>query len=309
MTVVVINTKKLSLLALWSQTSDVSSDVAPECAGAFCFLCYSFGVIIDGRQIAEDIVLSLLGERSTLPPIIKLGVLMGAGDKATESFVRIKEKIADRLGVVIVREVLSQGATTLDALLALKRLSGAVDGIVIQLPLPATVDTEDILATVAPEQDVDAIGPGPRAVRAPVAEAVLEILLRAQVEIKDKKAVVVGAGKLVGEPAAKLFNELGARLQVVTLEQGSLDQLKGADIIVSGAGKPGLLKPEMLKPGVVLIDAGTSESGGKLAGDADPACAEVASVFTPVPGGVGPIAVAMLFKNLFALLRGTPLPK
>ncbi len=74
-------------------------------------------------------------------------------------------------------------------------------------------------------------------------------------------------------------------------------------MVVLGAGEPGLIKPEMLKPGVVLIDAGTSESAGKLAGDADPACAEVASVFTPVPGGVGPIAVAMIFKNLFALAK------
>ena len=78
-------------------------------------------------------------------------------------------------------------------------------------------------------------------------------------------------------------------------------ELKDADIVVSGAGSPHLIKPEMLKEGVVLIDAGTSESAGKVVGDCDPACAELASVFTPVPGGVGPIAVAMLFKNFFAL--------
>lgn len=79
--------------------------------------------------------------------------------------------------------------------------------------------------------------------------------------------------------------------------------LKEADIVVSGAGSPHFIKPHMLKSGVVLIDAGTSEQAGKLAGDCDPACAEVVSVFTPVPGGVGPVAVAMLFKNLATLTK------
>lgn len=122
------------------------------------------------------------------------------------------------------------------------------------------------------------------------------------VPTRGKKATVVGSGRLVGAPAARLLRELGAEVQV--LEKGdSLDVLKDADIIVLGAGEPGLVKPEHLKEGVVLIDAGTSESNGKVAGDADPACAEKAALFTPVPGGVGPIAVAMIFKNLFALAK------
>ena len=87
-----------------------------------------------------------------------------------------------------------------------------------------------------------------------------------------------------------------------TLEEGSIEDLKNADIVVSGAGNPGFIKPEHLKQGVALIDAGTSELNKKLAGDADPSCANVASVFTPVPGGVGPVAVAMIFKNLIDLL-------
>jgi methylenetetrahydrofolate dehydrogenase (NADP+)/methenyltetrahydrofolate cyclohydrolase len=137
----------------------------------------------------------------------------------------------------------------------------------------------------------------------PVAGAIVEIFVRNGVSASGKKAVVVGAGKLVGTPAAQLLRDLGAHVTVVTHTRGSLEELKDADIVVLGAGEPGLVKPEMLKQGVVLIDAGTSESSGKLAGDADPACAHVASVFTPVPGGVGPIAVAMIFKNLLTLAR------
>ena len=107
----------------------------------------------------------------------------------------------------------------------------------------------------------------------------------------------------MGAPAAELLRELGADVAVITASRGSLAALKDADIVVSGAGSPGLLQPEMFKEGVVLIDAGTSEASGRLTGDADPRCAEVASVFTPVPGGAGPIAVAMLFKNLFTLAQ------
>ncbi|HEV8666956.1 MAG TPA: bifunctional methylenetetrahydrofolate dehydrogenase/methenyltetrahydrofolate cyclohydrolase, partial [Candidatus Paceibacterota bacterium] len=149
--------------------------------------------------------------------------------------------------------------------------------------------------------DVDGITDTQKLVRSPVAEAVSEVLVRSNVSVQNKTAVVVGAGKLVGAPVAELLRELGANVSVITQNEGSLLDLKTADIVVLGAGEPGLVSPEMLKEGVVLIDAGTSEASGRLAGDASPACAEVASVFTPVPGGIGPISVAMIFKNLFTL--------
>ena len=129
------------------------------------------------------------------------------------------------------------------------------------------------------------------------------------------KVELVASEPDVMDPVAMAFDEelagqlaLDERAQsgadVTVLEKGdSFDTLKDADIIVLGAGEPGLVKPEHIKDGVVLIDAGTSEVSGKVAGDADPACAEKASVFTPVPGGVGPIAVAMIFKNLSALAQ------
>ena len=129
------------------------------------------------------------------------------------------------------------------------------------------------------------------------------MLKRTAGEIAGKGAVVVGAGRLVGAPSAWLLKSLGANVSMFTLERGSIEDLKTADIVVSGAGNPGFIKPEHLKEGVALIDAGTSELNKKIQGDADPACAEKASVFTPVPGGVGPVAVAMIFKNLFDLVQ------
>jgi methylenetetrahydrofolate dehydrogenase (NADP+)/methenyltetrahydrofolate cyclohydrolase len=90
---------------------------------------------------------------------------------------------------------------------------------------------------------------------------------------------------------------------MVTLEEGKMEDLVGADIVVLGTGQPGFIKPEHIKEGVVLIDAGASEMAGVITGDADPACAQKASLFTPVPGGVGPIAVAMIFKNILDLVE------
>ncbi|MEK7612538.1 MAG: bifunctional 5,10-methylenetetrahydrofolate dehydrogenase/5,10-methenyltetrahydrofolate cyclohydrolase [Patescibacteria group bacterium] len=268
---------------------------------------------VDGKQIANDILETFLAERKNLPPVLRLGVLMGAQDAASASFVKIKERVADKLRVVVVREELPNDATTPHALRVLERLAKNCAGVIVQLPLPQSVDTEVLLGALPAEKDVDGVSPKPL-VRAPVAEAISEILARNGVAAANKTAAVVGAGRLVGIPAAALLKELGAEVTVITRNEGNLMSLKHADIVILGAGEPGLVKPEMLKEGVVLIDAGTSAPGKlvtassgipprAVTGDADPRCAEVASVFTPVPGGVGPIAVAMIFKNLFALSK------
>lgn len=253
-------------------------------------------MIIDGKAIAEDIYGGL-----KLPRSLTLGILVGAENPVTDSFVRIKEKVAERLGVTLVRHELPRDATTDTGVAGVVALVGTADGIIVQLPLPQRINVETVLAAIPPKKDVDGISPHPN-VRPPVAEAVGEILTRAGIDPRGKRAVVIGSGRLVGAPAAALLAKLGAEVHVVTLGD-SLGSLSEADIVVSGAGQPGLIKPEHIKNGVVLIDAGTSESEGKVAGDADPACADKASVFTPVPGGVGPIAVAMIFKNLVELAK------
>jgi len=200
----------------------------------------------------------------------------------------------------------SAKAGTAEVIEAIRFLATQSDGMIVQLPLPDSVDLNAGRSEVPAEQDVDSISPRHSRVHrvdAPVARAVGEILDRSNVNAAGKSAVVIGAGRLVGAPVAGLLKHRGASVTVVTEGGGSMDDLKNADIVVSGAGEPGLVKPEMLKKDVVLIDAGTSESSGRVVGDAEPECADVASVFTPVPGGVGPIAVAMIFKNLFDLVE------
>lgn len=262
-------------------------------------------MIVDGKKIAEEIIVGLLEKRAALPRDLRLGVVLGEDDPVTSSFVRIKERVAARLDVELVRRELSRTATTADTVRTIESLAKETNGIIVQLPLPATVDMDTVLESIPHSHDVDGIHPEVfgRIVRPPVAGAVAEVFNRCGTVARGTKAVVVGAGKLVGAPVAELLRDLGARVEVVTHTRGSLGTLHDADIVVLGAGDPGMVKPAMLMPHVVLIDAGTSEAGGKIAGDADPACAEVASVFTPVPGGIGPIAVAMIFKNLFDLVK------
>jgi methylenetetrahydrofolate dehydrogenase (NADP+)/methenyltetrahydrofolate cyclohydrolase len=245
-------------------------------------------VIIDGKKIAHEVIETLLLERSLLGELT-LGVVMNEGDAASQSYVEIKERTAEKLQVKLRRFSVEEFDEALKC-----------TGVIVQLPLEGS---EKLIAKLPPDKDVDALNPATKFVRPPVAEAVSEIFMRHDIAAQGKKAVVVGAGQLVGVPAADLLKELGAQVEVITKNDGSLLSLKDADIVILGAGDPHFVKPDMLKEGAVLIDAGTSESGGRVVGDADPACAEACSVFTPVPGGVGPIAVAMLFRNLFVLAK------
>ncbi len=261
-------------------------------------------MIVDGRSIAADIY-SELADFFTAHRA-RLGIVVIGENPVIEQFVRIKMRAAERLGVEMVRVDLPGTATTGQAIEAVEHLAARTDAIIVQLPLPKTADANAVLSSIPARKDVDAINPRhsiERPVEAPVALAVIEILQRGGVDIAGKRAVVVGAGMLVGAPSAQLLKACGAQVGMLTLEEGSIEDLKAADIIVSGAGSPGLIKPDHIKNGVALIDAGTSEQGKKVVGDADPACAKIASVFTPVPGGVGPVAVAMIFRNLKTLIE------
>lgn len=262
--------------------------------------------VVDGKAIAEDIYRDLAPKFATLGRTVKLGILVVGANPVIESFVRIKTRAAERLSVEMVRLNVSERSNAGKIEQAVQRLVATTDAVIVQLPLPQGIDTNQILSNVPREKDVDALNPSvreeERPVHAPVALAVVEILQRSGVEIAGKRTVVVGAGRLVGAPSAWLLRKLGAVVSIFSLEEGAIEDIKNADIVVLGAGNPGFIKPEHLKPRVALIDAGTSEQGGKVVGDADPGCAEIASVFTPVPGGVGPVAVAMIFKNLFDLV-------
>ena len=263
--------------------------------------------IVDGKQIAAEIYTELAPKFASLSRRARLGIVVVGHNPVIESFVRIKTTAAERLGIEMVRVNISDKSDAGKIQQAVDRLIVNTDAVIVQLPLPPGVDVNEVLATVPKEKDVDALNPKiteeERPVHAPVALAVVEILQRSKVQIAGARTVVVGLGRLVGAPSRWLLEQMGANVTVFTLDEGSIEDLKIADIVVLGAGNPGFVKPEHLKKGVALIDAGTSELNKKITGDADPGCAEVASITTPVPGGVGPVAVAMIFRNLFDLLQ------
>ena len=269
----------------------------------------SNAMIIDGKKIAEDIREVLKEEIAVLGHAPTLSLVVVGEDPVIESFIRIKKRFAEEIGVHIEEHRFSDTIDTDTLLGKIEELSldPSVHGIVVQLPLPQSIDSEAILGALPSEKDVDVIShegmmlfeSGDSHILPPVVGAVKEILDRGGVSLENKKVVVVGQGRLVGRPVEIWFKNLG--LETTVLTRTNMDMfldIKEADILVLGAGSPSLIKPDMIKQGVAILDAGTSEEKGKLAGDADPACAEKSSVFTPVPGGIGPITVAILFSNL-----------
>jgi methylenetetrahydrofolate dehydrogenase (NADP+)/methenyltetrahydrofolate cyclohydrolase len=210
---------------------------------------------------------------------------------------------------------MSENTNTTELVAAVR--STDADAIIVQLPLPADVDMKEVCDAIPVEKDADVLSCTARenfekgevgALLPPVIGAVREIFEKNSLEIRDKRTVVVGEGFLVGAPVAVWLTQQGARVNIIDTPAsfaGARVTLAQADIIIAGAGSPHLIKPEMVKEGVVLIDAGTSESGGIIVGDADLACALRCSLFTPVPGGIGPLAVAFLFENAVTLAEKT----
>ncbi len=265
-------------------------------------------MIIDGRQLAQERKEEIRKERQGLGAL-SLGVVMATESAVTKSYVGIKKRAAADLDID-VKEYLLPDTATLDDIIAATMEANQHDGVILQLPLPPGIDVEAAKNAIEMTKDVDVLSDAAFEAFSkntfpaipPVPAAMHYILKRHRVSIYGYTVVVVGKGRLVGRPAIVLFERLGAK--VTAIDKGdSYEPLKTADIIISGAGVAGLIKPDMVKDGVAIIDGGTSESSGKVVGDADPMCAEKASLFTPVPGGVGPIAVVEIFANLVALKK------
>ena len=256
-------------------------------------------MIVDGKKIAEEIEKELT-ERVQREGSRTLAIVQVGDNPVSSRYTKRKQAIGERIGVSVVLKKFPEDVPQFELMSAIEEIANDVDGIIVQLPLPDHLDEDLVLNTAPDKKDVDALSVAPYFI-APVAGVVREILERHNISIKDKCVTIIGYGKLVGKPVAKWCTEHGAKVSVADIDTKDLTSLtKGADIIVTGAGSPHLLKSDMITDGVVLIDAGTSESSGKLVGDIDPACAEKAALFTPVPGGVGPITVVMLFKNLLS---------
>ncbi len=266
-------------------------------------------MLVDGKKIAKQLEEKLVTEL-LFSAHKKVCFVVFGGNAASAQFVKMKSRVAERVGIVVEIEEYSEIKTTSDAVATMRSLAKRdYDGIVVQLPLAKGIDTRKVLDEIPPLKDIDVLGTIAKDSFAigkidripPVAKAVLEIFESYRVTVKEKKIVVMGRGLLVGEPVHLMLKRMKVVHDIVdidTKEKEKLELLAKADIVITGMGVPHSVHPDMIKKGVVLIDAGTSEQGGKLVGDIDPACESKASLMTPVPGGVGPITIVSLLRNL-----------
>lgn len=270
--------------------------------------CYTELMIVDGKAIARDILLKLTEEIKALPYVPRLAIFTCVPNFETKKYLALKQKRAAEVGIALQLIEFDSEVTAPEIIMSIQQAHKAADGIIVQLPFPARINMDAILPVIRPTHDVDMLtydgvltGPLP-----PVVGAIDEIARLNNLDFKNKSVVVVGRGQLVGLPSILYARARGALVQIVDKNTLDADKLiKSADILILGAGVPGLVTLDMVKPGVIVFDAGTSEAGGVLVGDAAPEVAETASLITPVPGGVGPITIAILLKNVVTLARAS----
>jgi methylenetetrahydrofolate dehydrogenase (NADP+)/methenyltetrahydrofolate cyclohydrolase len=266
--------------------------------------------IIDGKVVAAALRAEVAARVAGLGFRPGLAVVLVGDDPASAVYVRNKDRAAGAAGLA-ARTLRLAAATTQAELLAVVRGLNddpAVDGILVQMPLPAQIDSTAVLDAIDPAKDVDGLHPlnaGLLAAGRPglapcTPRGVMKLLAHAGIELPGARAVVLGRSVLVGRPMAALLTAADA---TVTLAHSRTRDLAGecrrADIVVAAVGRPGMVAGDWVKPGAAVIDVGINRGAdGKLVGDVDFAgCAAVAGAITPVPGGVGPMTIACLLEN------------
>ena len=266
--------------------------------------------IVDGKDLARECIARMRTFVATLNRVPHMTAFTMNPTAPTRQFLKLKQRVADQIGVVMHIEELAADTTVAEACLMLDAAIAETDGVVIQLPFVEGFDVDTLLARLPEDLDPDCMGVEAgellrgheHIVLPPVVSAIRHIAVRHGVSFAGKKVAVVGQGRLVGAPAAQWCEEIGAQVARLTKSSPDLtERIAEADVVVLGAGSPGLLTARMVREGVAIFDAGTSEEGGRVVGDADASCGEKASLITPVPGGIGPLAVAELFGNLLRL--------
>ncbi|MGB2923864.1 MAG: bifunctional methylenetetrahydrofolate dehydrogenase/methenyltetrahydrofolate cyclohydrolase FolD [Limnothrix sp.] len=277
--------------------------------------------ILDGKGFAKKIQATLKADIAAIAPKMGrspgLAVLMVGDNPASAAYVRNKERSCDRIGMVSFGKHFPVDTTQaeLEAVIQELNQDERVDGILVQLPLPKHLDSVSLLLAIAPEKDADGLHPlnlghlvrSEAGLRSCTPYGVMALLKEYDIPIAGKKAVVVGRSILVGKPIALMLLEENATVTIAHSRTADLAAVtRDADILVAAVGRPEFITAEMIKPGAVVIDVGINrvenpETGkAKLVGDvAFEAAEKIASHITPVPGGIGPMTVAMLLQNTF----------
>jgi methylenetetrahydrofolate dehydrogenase (NADP+) / methenyltetrahydrofolate cyclohydrolase len=270
---------------------------------------------LDGRAVASQVQAELAGEVERLAGMGArpgLAAVLVGDDEASHIYVGAKQRAAARWGIDSREVALPADATQGQVLDAVAELNAdpTIHGIIVQLPLPDGLNPVQVQEAIDPGKDVDGLHPwnegrllrGDPKLAPCTAVGIVELLRREKVQVEGSHVVIVGRGLLVGRPLAVLLSAKapGANATVTLCHTGTRDLAQftsAADVLVAAAGVPTMITPEMVKPGAAVVDTGNHRVEGRLVGDVAPKVAEVAGALTPVPGGVGPMTVAMLMAN------------
>ena len=270
--------------------------------------------ILHGKPVADKVLaevkagVAALKQRTGVEPT--LAVILVGEDPASQIYVRNKKRAADEVGIASRDFLFPQGCTQAELLDTIRRINAdaALHGILLQLPLPKGMDEDQAVAAIAPQKDADGLHPmslgnllGGKPTAVPCTPAgCIEILDHYGIPIEGAEAVMVGRSRLVGKPLAQLLLARNATVTMChTRTRDLAAHCRRADILCVAAGKPRVITGDMIKEGAVVIDVGVNRlDTGKLAGDVDfESASQRARAITPVPGGVGPMTIAMLMKN------------
>jgi methylenetetrahydrofolate dehydrogenase (NADP+)/methenyltetrahydrofolate cyclohydrolase len=269
--------------------------------------------LIKGKPIAERIRAQVAEDVKTIGHIGLVTVLVG-DDPASDVYIRLKHTAAVEAGIDATDLRLPEETTEADLLAKVEELDAdpEVDAILVQLPLPKQIDEAKIIRALAPAKDVDGFHPfnagqlylGRRTLVPATPLGVMAMLTEHQVELDGARAVVIGRSDIVGKPMAHLLMQANATVTIChshtkDLARHTLD----ADVLVAAVGVPGMVSPDMVKAGGVVIDVGINRTDAGIVGDVDPGAADVAGYLTPVPGGVGPMTIACLLENAVRCAR------
>ena len=266
--------------------------------------------ILDGKALAARITDELKPRAQRLGRRPGLAVVLVGDDPASQVYVRNKIRACEKVGVESLEYRLSAQTSEAELLERIEALNNddAVDGILVQLPLPAQISSDKVIAAISPDKDVDgfhvasagALMTGRPGFLPCTPYGVMKIIESAGYDLAGKHAVVVGRSNIVGKPQALLLLQRHATVTITHSRTPDLAQfLRQADVVVAAVGRAKLIKGEMLKPGCLVVDVGMNrDENGRLCGDVDfESAREVAGWITPVPGGVGPMTIAMLMTN------------
>lgn len=272
--------------------------------------------IMDGKALSEKIYERIKTEVAKLEKKPTLAVIITSDNEAGKIYVRNKKRACENTGINSITVEFDETVSDEEFLSKIDELNKnpEVDAIMVQLPIPRHLDTEKILNSISPEKDADGLhyinagklftGQIPNSV-ACTPKGIIRILDEYGINVEGKHAVVIGRSNLVGKPIAQLLMQKNATVTHIHSKSKNIEFFtKNADIIVVATGKPKMLKEDMVKEGVVVVDVGISRVDGKLSGDVDfDSVAPKASFITPVPKGVGPMTVAMLIQNTLELAK------